>query len=83
MKMYHEFFWYRDFARDSLCYKQGGYHEEGMAVKPDLVLPMEAYLELKQWMIENDADGVIRTDRKEDLKLIHRLVDIIERGVEK
>ena len=81
-KMWCKSFWYKDYARDGLCFKYGGYLEEGEIIEPDLVLPAMAYVELKQWMIENDADGVIRTDRKEDLKLIHRLVDIIEKGVE-
>lgn len=48
---------------------------------PICVIPREAYDELKDWMADNDPHGVIRTDRKEDLKIIHRLLDVQEKMV--
>jgi len=44
-------------------------------------LPWRAYALLKDWMLENDQDRIIVSNREEDLKVIHRLLDIQEKMI--
>ena len=71
--------WFRDVSRDCLTFVRGGLWEEGSEIKDEdcIRIPTEAYLYLREWMIENDV-GVVKTDRTEDLKIIHRLIDLLE-----
>ena len=57
---------------------EGEYESE-----PDIRMDRIAYDFLKRWMVENDPHGVIRTDRREDLKIIHKTLDIIQSLSEK
>lgn len=47
--------------------------------KPDIVIGRYEYMDLLKF-IEANEKGVVRTDRKEDLKLIHRLLDLLEKS---
>jgi hypothetical protein len=47
--------------------------------KPNIVIHRAAYLDLLDWIKENERD-IVKTDRSEDLKIIHRLLDILEKG---
>lgn len=80
MKYWQKPFWRRDIPNRRLCFYPGGMGEEGALIDDDLFtcIPFDAYEHLKQWMKENDPYGVIRTDRVEDLKIIHRLLDLME-----
>ena len=46
-----------------------------------IIIPWRAYMGLKDWMLENDRDRVVISNREEDLKVIHRLLDIQEKMV--
>lgn len=46
--------------------------------KPDIVIDRIAYFHLLDWIKENERN-IVKTDRTEDLKIIHRLFDIIEK----
>jgi len=46
-----------------------------------VVIPRDDYEDLKVWMRDNDPFGQFLTDRKEDLKIIHKLLDIQEKLV--
>jgi len=46
-----------------------------------VVIPRDDYDDLKVWMKDNDPFGQFQTDRKEDLKIIHKLLDIQEKMV--
>ena len=72
--------WFRDGTGDMKFFK-GGELESGALmteIPADIVIPWRDYYLLKQWMIENEVDGVVKTDRNEDLKIIHRLLDVVE-----
>jgi len=64
-----------------LEYYPDEYVEEGALIgEPAIRIPMDAYWRLKEWMLENDPDRILRTDREEDLKIIHRLLDVLDKG---
>jgi len=44
-------------------------------------IPWRAYMILKEWMLIHDPDRVVVSNREEDLKLIHRLLDIQEKMI--
>ena len=44
--------------------------------KPNIVIDRYAYMELLDWIKEHERD-IVKTDRTEDLKIIHRLLDIM------
>lgn len=46
-----------------------------------LTIPYVAYESLLDYIAKNEK-GVLRTDRDEDLKLIHRLLDILNKAIE-
>jgi hypothetical protein len=65
---------------------KAGEYEVGSMTEPkdiEIEIPRYAYEQLKQWMVLNDPDGVIRTDRREDLKIIHQILDIMEKEATK
>jgi len=77
--------WFRD-ASGSMKFFKGGELDEGALmteIPADIVIPWRAYYLLKEWMIENDADRIVHTNRDEDLKIIHRTLDIIQSLSEK
>ena len=78
--------WVYDPMLGAYCYyeypKDIGEGEGIPAPDPKIVIPRHLYEDLKDWMVKNDPHGVIRTDRKEDLKIIHRLIDVHEKLVE-
>lgn len=81
MKYWQPPTWFRDASTQSMKFFKGGELEEVALMtelEAEIVIPWRAYHTLKQWIIENDADGVIKTDRTEDLKIIHRLLDVVE-----
>lgn len=51
-------------------------HDPTKQPPPDIVIDRFAYYELKDWMAKNEHD-LIKTDRTEDLKIIHKLLDIL------
>ena len=55
--------------------KEGAWSND---VEPDIVIGWRDYYLLKRWMIENDKDSIVHTNRDEDLKVIHRLLDIVQ-----
>ena len=46
--------------------------------KPDIVIDRYAYHDLLDWIKEHERD-IVKTDRTEDLKIIHRLLDVLEK----
>lgn len=77
--------WFRD-GTGTMKFFKGGDLEEGALmteIPADIVIPWRDFYLLKQWMIENEVDGVVKTDRNEDLKIIHRTLDIIQSLSEK
>ena len=81
---YRRAVWFRDFASASLCYIPAGVYEPGVAAEPTIAIPDDALRSLVEAL---DELGLIkpRLDerlRAEDLKITHRLLDIIERAVE-
>jgi hypothetical protein len=73
--------WHRDVRTGALCFYKGGFIEESElleAREPNIVIPWRAYNSLVQY-IEKSERGVLRTDRDEDVKIIHELIDIIKK----
>ena len=70
-------------STDSYCFFK--FPEEGAFLPDDPIVAIgrRQYEMLKDWMVDNDPHGVIRTDRKEDLKIIHKTLDIIQSLSEK
>ena len=80
MKSFVRAQWFRD-ATGTMKFFKGGELEEAALmteIPADIVIPWRDFYLLKQWMIENEVDGVVKTDRNEDLKIIHRLLDVVE-----
>ena len=69
--------WFKDYVRGAICYIPPGVYEVGEAVKPEISIPRHAYEMLLDFIRQHET-GVMRTDRTEDLKLINRLLDIIQ-----
>ena len=66
-------------ATDSYCFFKFPEGEGAfIADEPIVALSRRQYEMLKNWMVDNNPHGVIRTDRKEDLKIIHKTLDIIQ-----
>jgi hypothetical protein len=72
--------WYKDISRQQICYFAGGMYEVGTLIedKPEIVINRLAYEELLDFIRKNEH-GILSTDRTEDLKIIHRLLDVLER----
>jgi hypothetical protein len=89
MKEYCKPQWFRNSVHD-LIYFPGGELEAGLLDTEEackaagielVVVPWRAYTDLKEWMLKHDPDRIVASNRDEDLKLINRLVDIIEKQV--
>ena len=80
VKTRFEAHWFFDAPIGSLCYMEGGYHEPGTIwkKKPSIVIPRGAYFDLLDYLREHEK-GVVKTDRVEDLKITHRLLDLLEK----
>jgi len=48
-------------------------------IEPDVLITWRDYIMLRNWILENDKDGIVHSDRDEDLKIIHRLIDFMEK----
>jgi hypothetical protein len=72
--------WYKDVSRQQICYFAGGMYEIGTLIedKPEIIINRLAYEELLDFIRKNEH-GILSTDRTEDLKIIHRLLDVLER----
>ena len=83
-RWYPAFQWVHEVARQSIVLYEipyeGATYEE---LKEKVVMSREDYEDLKEWMKENDPYGQFHTDRKEDLKIIHKLLDIQMKVAEK
>lgn len=72
----------------ALCYIPPGDYEEGAMLQdpgslPGVILiPMLAYEQLLVFIREHES-GVLKTDRTEDLKIIHKLLEIVQTSVSK
>jgi hypothetical protein len=79
---YPRFQWYSDIRTQRIILyeipHEGATPEE---CREKVVMSREDYEDLKEWMKDNDPYGQFVTDRKEDLKIIHRLLDIQEKMV--
>ena len=76
---YPQLNWYYDIPTQRILFVK---IKERMS-EPEILIsiPRDDYEDLKEWMIEHDPHGTFKTDRKEDLKLIHRLLDIQEKMI--
>lgn len=79
-QVYREDVWWQDPLTNSLAYYRAGLYEEGEEQEPTLRVPLRSLPKLVQWLDEN---GYIkpRLDaqlREEDLKITHRLLDLLE-----
>jgi len=75
--------WFKDPSSMAIIYVRQQYVEETEllkrdAVKPEIAIPWRAYVALLDYVKENEKD-IVKTDRTEDLKIIHRLLDILDR----
>ena len=80
MKVYREDVWWHDPVTMSVDYYPAGLYEEGERDEPTLRIPLRSLPKLVQWLDEN---GYIKPRfdtrlRDEDLKITHRLLDLLE-----
>jgi hypothetical protein len=81
MKKWYRGEWYWDIKRQRLCYLPAGEYEEFALdenLEPAIVIDREAYYDLLDFVRKNEK-GVLSTDREEDLKIVHRLIDLMEK----
>ena len=83
-KRYHDGKWFFDEVRNAWCYLKPGYYEIGVVPTLDDFLHQISAPEVRMLLVKLDEAGWIkpRLDerlRTEDLKITHRLLDIIER----
>ena len=70
----------------NLVYFEGGYFEEAtlydekQGPQPTIKIPFRIYKYELLPFIEKQEKGILRTDRTEDLKILHRLLDIMEKS---
>lgn len=72
--------WYMDHSLRAFCYVPPGDYDEGVSIDPSIIVPWKAALAL---IPELEAEGLLKPKldqslRTEDLKITHRLLDIIE-----
>ncbi len=70
--------WYYSAQHRSYVYQPPGDYDEGDMIGPTKWLEIEEYQALLKYVKENERDGLLRTDRTEDLKIIHRLIDTMQ-----
>jgi len=81
-RSYPRFQWYSDIPTQRIILYE--IPHEGATLEKlieKVAMSREDYEDLKEWMKDNDPYGQFVTDRKEDLKIIHRLLDIQEKMV--
>ena len=87
-KRYSDGRWFFNKARNAWCYLKPGYYEPGVAsISTDFSYQIEAR-EVEELIRRLDEEGWIkpRLDerlRTEDLKITHRLLDIIDKTITK
>ncbi len=80
---YFEGGWYKNLAMGCIEYIPAGVYSEGNPQRKCTIrLRTYEYNQLLKFIAENET-GIIKTDRAEDLKIIHRLLDIAETGAKK
>ena len=79
-RAYPQYEWFYDVRRQALILHR---YETEDTREPEekLVLPIDDYEDLKEFMKNDDPFGQFVTDRSDDLKIIHRLLDIQEKMV--
>ena len=86
-KQYHEPFWVWMPSKQSMCFYEGGWIEESdmfdtdKQPKPTITLSRMHYDLLKEY-VQKHEKGIFKTDRVEDLKIIHRLLDLMDRKIQ-
>ena len=88
MQVYREGHWYSDLSRRSIVYVPAGVYEVDVTYTDEererwIYIPCEFLTSLAEFL---DKEGYIkpRLDtrlREEDLKITHRLLDLLEKGV--
>jgi hypothetical protein len=86
MKRYFEGGWFKDIMRQSYNYLPPGEYEEFAnldlgSIQGAISIPKYAYEVLLDYIQKHEI-GVLKTDRAEDLKIIHRLIDVIQKNPE-
>jgi len=81
---WHDGHWFHDMSLDSWCYLKPGYYEVGAMKSPDDFLHQITPSEVYSLIRKLDEEGWIkpRLDerlRTEDLKITHRLLDLLEK----
>jgi hypothetical protein len=80
-KRYYEGGWHNDIMRNAKIYLPSGEYDEFANIELNKIegaisIPRYAYEQLLGFIREHEI-GVLKTDREEDLKIIHRLLDIL------
>jgi len=82
IRYYPTYVWEYVVPRQAIILYEVPYEGAAMdEINEKVVIPRDDYENLKQWMKDNDPYGTFQTNRKEDLKIIHRLMDIQEKMV--
>lgn len=74
--------WHRNLATRTIVYIPAGYYEFGTAygkIEGAVQINDIMYQQLLDF-VEKNEKGILRTDREDDLKIIHRLLDVLEKG---
>ena len=84
MERYVNGHWFEDFARAAWVYVRAGYYEEGVQIPNNAVEHTISDVVIRQLIKALDEAGWIkpRLDerlRTEDLKITHRLLDLLEK----
>ena len=87
-KRWHDGCWFFDRSLDSWCYLKPGYYEPGLIPTAEDFLHEISSQEVEALIRELDTQGWIkpRLDerlRSEDLKITHRLLDLLDKSIEK
>lgn len=76
-KVQYEPTWDRHYPGGGVAYYRGGLFEVGEPREPDIIVDRLAYHLLLDYIRKHEK-GVLTTDREEDLKIIHKCLDIIK-----
>jgi hypothetical protein len=71
--------WYYSIQHRAYAFQPPGDYDEGEMIEPTKWLDREEYESLVRYVKENERDGLLRTDRTEDLKIVHRLIDVLQK----
>lgn len=77
--------WFRNYTTGDYVYWPGGSLDVGEEPPKDVLIfiPRRAVEVLKEYLLKEEPEGLLHTDRTEDLKIIHRLLDILKAVEEK